>query len=88
MRVNLSRNCKLIPGAKRIEIAGKTATVEVETGSELDGLLYYNATRDGRPRLGLHLSEEDRRAKYSLRFQIKNEGGSVYRLEADRNIES
>lgn len=85
MPVSVLRNTKPINGAVSIEIAGDTATVETETGSELDGLLYYNATIDGRPRLNLKPNEND---TFGGRFIVESMGGSKYKLHARKNLES
>ena len=81
------RNEKIIPGAVAITVSGSTATVDVEVGSELDGLLYYNATRDGRPRLVLrHGDGEPQRASH--RFQVGLPTAGRYELTADRGLET
>jgi|13_taG_2_1085334.scaffolds.fasta_scaffold71820_1 hypothetical protein len=87
MPAKVTRNTKPVDGVISIEIAGDTATLEVETGSVLDGLLYYNATRDGRPRLGLTLDGEEK-ANINTRFIIENLGGSTYKLHAGESIEA
>jgi len=73
MPAKVTRNLKEVTGAVSIELTGDTARVEVETGSELDGLLYYNWTRDGRPRLGLNDAPHQR-------FKIAHIGGAAYEL--------
>jgi hypothetical protein len=74
-------NCKPLNGATSIEIAGNKARVEVETGSELDGLLYYNWTRKGSPRLGFDQSTRHR-------FKIQKVGDKTYELESDTEIQT
>lgn len=86
MPAKVLRNTKPITGAVSIEIAGDTATVEVETGSELDGLLYYNATRDGRPRL--NLKPDDETEGFSQRFIVEPLEGSKYKLHARTKLET
>lgn len=81
METKVMRNAKEIDGATAINIAGTKATIEVATGSELDGLLYYNWTRDGRPRLGFH-------DKTSQRFKIEKTGDNTYELEGLLEIRS
>jgi len=73
MPAKVMRNQKEVTGAVEIAIQGESATVEVETGSELDGILYYNWTRDGRPRLGLQDAPHQR-------FKISHIGGTKYEL--------
>lgn len=87
MPASVLRNTKPIPGVVGIEIAGDTATVEVERGSELDGLLYYNATCDGRPRLNLKPDGSDGEA-FGGRFIIESLDGSKYKLHARKNLET
>ena len=87
MPAKVTRNTKPVDGAVSIEIAGDTVTVEVETGSILDGLLYYNAARDGRPRLGLQC-EGDEKARVNERFIVEKLDGSTYKLHAGKNLES
>ena len=87
MPAKVTRNTKTLDGVTSIEIAGDTATLEVETGSILDGLLYYNATRDGRPRLGLQLEGEEK-SNINQRFIIESVGGSTYKLHAGKNLEA
>lgn len=73
MPAKVTRSLKEVTGAVSIEVAGETARVEVETGSELDGLLYYNWTRDGRPRLGLNDAPHQR-------FKIAHVENATYEL--------
>lgn len=84
MSSNVLRNSKPMRGVVGVEIAGDTATVEVETGSELDGFLYYSVTRDARPRLGLESGED----RFDGRFIVENLGGSKYKLHAGKNLET
>lgn len=73
MPAKVTRNMKEVRGASAIEINGDSATVEVEIGSELDGLLYYNWTREGEPRLGLG-------DKSHQRFKVEHLGDARYKL--------
>ena len=81
------RNSKPMNGVTSIPIAGKPATVEVEMGSELDGFLYYNATRDGRPRLSLRVGDKPG-SDTSAQFIISNRGDATYELLPEGELQS
>lgn len=85
MQASVMRNTKPLDGATSVEIAGRTATVEVEVGSELDGFLYYQATRDGRPRLTLKTGGDE---SFSRRFIVVNTGGAVYSLTSETDLQT
>lgn len=89
MQVKVTRNSKPVGAVESIELAGDVATVVAAEGSELDGLLYYNATRDGRPRLGLYLDKEGEDGKQMVvdqRFIVESLGSATYKLHARLEI--
>jgi len=67
------RNLSEVNGAVAVDITSESATVEVEIGSELDGLLYYNWTRGGNPRFGLN-------DLVHRRFEVEKTGNATYKL--------
>ena len=79
MLSKVSQRNNPIDGVLEIRLAGSAATVEVEVGSEVDGLLYYHCAMGNRPALGL-AGRPDRR------FAVEHVGGATYKLPPSSGV--